>query len=264
MRYAWHMRTAYFREGAGLKARLRNWLLGALRSWDRRTAERVTHFLAISKTVQKRIAECYGRESTVIYPPVDTDFYCPATVRRDDYYLIVSAFAPYKRLDLAVAACNRLGRHLVVIGRGQEGARLRALAGPTIHFLGWQPDEVVRAHFRTCRALLFPGEEDFGIVPLEAQACGAPVIAFARGGASETLIPPGGAREPTSLWFAEQTEECLMEAVMRFEKRRDDFAPAAARRQAQRFNARRFAEELMAYLGNVLAPVRREERPLAA
>jgi glycosyltransferase involved in cell wall biosynthesis len=254
MRYAWHLRSAYFAEGGGLKARLRDLVLGALRDWDRRTAARVTHFLSISRTVQRRVAECYGRDSVVIYPPVDTDFYCPAPVRREDYYLAVSAFAPYKRLDLAVAVCNRLGRPLVVIGSGQDEKRLRARAGPTVHFLGWQPDEVVREHFRRCRALLFPGEEDFGIVPLEAQACGAPVIAFGHGGASETLIPPGGPREPTSLWFAEQTEECLAEAVTRFEARRGDFAPGAARRQAQRFNGRRFAEEIMSYLRGVLGP----------
>jgi glycosyltransferase involved in cell wall biosynthesis len=261
MRYAWHMRQSYFGAGRGLKARLRDLLLAALRAWDRRTASRVTHFLAISKTVQQRIADCYGRDSAVIYPPVDTDFYSPAPRLREDYYLTVSAFAPYKRLDLAVAACNRLKRHLVVIGSGQDGRRLRALAGPSVHFLGWQPDEVVREHFRRCRALLFPGEEDFGIVPLEAQACGAPVIAYGRGGASETLIPPGGGREPTGLWFAEQSVECLTEAVTRFEGRRADFAPAAARRQALRFNRRRFSEEMVAYLRAILggqpAPVRR-------
>ncbi len=252
MRYAWHMRRSYFGAGGGLAARLRDLLLAALRDWDRRSASRVTHFLAISRTVQQRIAECYGRDSAVIYPPVDTDFYHPAPRVREDYYLAVSAFAPYKRLDLAVAACNRLKRQLVVIGSGQDERRLRALAGPTVHFLGWQPDEAVREHFRRCRALLFPGEEDFGIVPLEAQACGAPVIAYGCGGASETLIPLGGGREPTSVWFEEQSVDCLTEAVTRFEARRTDFAPAAARRQALRFNRPRFAEELTAYLRAVL------------
>jgi glycosyltransferase involved in cell wall biosynthesis len=261
MRYAWHMRQSYFGAGRGLKARLRDLLLAALRDWDRRTAERVTHFVAISNTVQQRIAECYGRPSVVIYPPVDTDFYTPAPVVRADYYLVLSAFAPYKRLDLAVAACNQLKRELVVIGSGQDERQLRTLAGPTVHFLGWQPDEVVREHFRRCRALLFPGEEDFGIVPVEAQACGAPVIAYGRGGACETLVPLGTGREPTGLWFAEQSPECLIEAMLRFEGRRAEFAPAAARRQAQRFNRGRFTEEMRAYLQAVLgsepAPVRR-------
>ena len=123
-------------------------MLERLRQWDRRTAAGVTHFLAISQTVRRRIAECYGRDSTVIYPPVDTDFYCPAAepAPREDFYLVVSAFAPYKRLDLAVTACKRLGRPLVVVGTGQDEARLRRLAGPTVHFLGWQSDEAIREH----------------------------------------------------------------------------------------------------------------------
>src|SRR5205823_1529416 len=150
--------------------------------------------------------------STVIYPPVDTSFYCPAPVRREDYYLAVSAFAPYKRLDLAVEACNRLRRPLVLIGTGQDERRLRALAGPGVRVLGWQPNHVVRDHLRRCRALLFPGEEDFGIVPVEAQACGTPVVAYGRGGATETVVPPGGRREPTGLWFEEQSAECLADA----------------------------------------------------
>jgi glycosyltransferase involved in cell wall biosynthesis len=258
MRYAWHMRDAYF---GGLKARAVAALLAGLRDWDRRTAERVSHFIAISDTVRRRIAECYGRDSTVIYPPVDTDFYCPAGVRRQDFYLVVSAFAPYKRLDLAVEACNRLRRPLVVIGTGQDEARLRALAGPTVRFLGWQPDEVIRDHFRRCKALLFPGEEDFGIVPVEAMAAGAPVIALGRGGATETVVPlppwrgeQSAGREPTGLWFAEPTAECLAEALTTFEARAGDLNPAAARRQALRFNARRFAEELFAFLDGVLHP----------
>ncbi len=256
MRYAWHLRDAYFgpQRVPGLKARAVGQLLARLRDWDRRTADRVTHFVAISRTVQGRIAECYGRDSTVIYPPVDTDFYCPAPVRREDYYLVVSAFAPYKRIDLAVTACARLGRPLVVIGSGQEEARLRALAGPGVRFLGWQPDPVIRDHLRRCRALLFPGEEDFGIVPVEANACGAPVIAYGRGGATETVVPPGGRAAPTGLWLEEQTADCLAAALEHFEKQAADFDPSAARRQALRFNRQRFAEELFGYLDAVLYP----------
>src|SRR5262249_21359176 len=148
----------------GLKSLAVERLLAWLRDWDRRTADHVDHFIAISATVQRRIRDCYGRDSTVIYPPVDTDFYTPADEPRDDYYLIVSAFAPYKRLDLALAACARLRKPLVVIGTGQDEKRLRGLAGPDVRFLGWQPDEVIRQHLRRCKALLFPGEEDFGIV----------------------------------------------------------------------------------------------------
>jgi glycosyltransferase involved in cell wall biosynthesis len=256
MRYAWHMREAYFGKAGskGLKGRLLGRFLEMLRHWDRRTAERVTHFLAISRTVQRRIAECYGRTSQVIYPPVDTGFYRPAALAREDYYLVVSAFAPYKRLDLALEACRRLQRRLVVIGSGQDKARLHTLAGPEVQFLGWQPDDVIRDHFRRCRALLFPGEEDFGIVPVEAQACGTPVIAFGRGGATETIIPPGNRREPTGLFFEEQNAECLADGVVRFERCSRDFSPAAARRQAQQFNQDRFAEELIDALAAVFRP----------
>jgi glycosyltransferase involved in cell wall biosynthesis len=255
MRYAWHMRQAYFgSETRSVKAQLLERTLKGLRDWDRRTADRVTHFIAISRTVQQRIAECYGRTSVVIYPPVDTDFYCPAPVPREDYYLVVSAFAPYKRLDLAVQTCNRLRRRLVVIGSGQDGRRLRVLTGPTVQFLGWQPDEVIREHLRRCRALLFPGEEDFGIVPLEAQACGAPVIAFGRGGATETVIPPDSSREPTGLWFAEQTVDCLATALQKLESQAGQLAPMAARRHALTFNQHRFAQEMLDYLSTVLEP----------
>jgi glycosyltransferase involved in cell wall biosynthesis len=252
MRYAWHMRNAYFGgKSAGLKAKTRDQLLAAMRKWDRRTAQRVTHFIAISQTVQERIADCYGRDSVVIYPPVDTDYYRPVAESRGDYYLAISAFAPYKRLDLAIQACNKLGRHLVVIGTGQDERRLRGLAGPTIHFMGWQPNDVLREHLQRCKALLFPGEEDFGIVPVEANACGTPVIAFGKGGATETVMPADGAAEPTGVWFMEQTVESLVEAMERFEARTTDFSPAAARKQALRFNARRFADEIFSYLAVV-------------
>jgi glycosyltransferase involved in cell wall biosynthesis len=250
MRYAWHMQDAYFGAGRvrGLKARLVREVLARMRDWDRQTAAGVTHFVAISKTVRRRIAECYGRESTVIYPPVDTDFYCPAPVPREDYYLALSAFAPYKRLDLAVEACKRLGRHLVVIGSGQDASRLQASAGPTVRFLGWQPDSAIRDHLRRCKALLFPGEEDFGIVPVEAMACGAPVIAYGAGGATETVVATGTRQEPTGMFFGDQSVDCLAETLVAFEQQMSEFNPAAARQRALEFNAPRFARELHAFV----------------
>jgi glycosyltransferase involved in cell wall biosynthesis len=243
MRYAWHMRDAYF-HGRGPRQWLVQWLLARLRAWDRRTAAGVTHFMASSRGVQERIRQCYGRDSTVIYPPVDTDFYCPADVAREDYYLILSAFAPYKRLDLALTACQRLGRRLVVIGSGQDEKKLRSLAGDLTQFLGWQPDEVLRDHLRRCRALLFPGEEDFGIVPVEAHACGTPVIAYGRGGATETVVPPGKGRAPTGYWFEEQTSECLATAIESFEKLAGVFDTRRLRQHALSFGVRRFEEEV--------------------
>jgi glycosyltransferase involved in cell wall biosynthesis len=255
MRYAWHMKDAYFGDRLhGLKARLVDQLLGLLRRWDRATADRVSHFIAISEAVRRRIRECYGRDSVVIHPPVDTDFYTPDATPREDFYLAVSALAPYKRLDLALAACRLMRRRLVVIGSGQDAERLRARAGANVVFLGWQPDEVIRAHLRRCRALLFPGEEDFGIVPVEASACGAPVLAFGAGGALETVLPPGGHGAPTGLFFDEQTPEALAETMLAFERRRSEFDPVAARRQALRFTADRFRRELFAYLDGVLRP----------
>jgi glycosyltransferase involved in cell wall biosynthesis len=209
--------------------------------------------LANSETVRKRIQESYGRDSSVLYPPVDTDFYHPdPAIQREDFYLVLSAFAPYKRVDLAVEACNRLKKRLIVIGSGQDAERLKSLAGPTVSFLGWATDEAIRDHLRRCRALLFPGEEDFGIVPVEANACGTPVLAYARGGATETIVPLGtdGA---TGVWFEEQTLESLIAAVERFEREADRLDPADLRKQAVKFDKAEHTKTLVAYLEKVLA-----------
>ena len=252
MRYAWHMRESYFRLGRlnRLKAAALDRLLARLREWDRRTAEGVSHFLAISRTVRDRIRECYGRSSTIIYPPVDTEFYAPSNTPREDFYLVVSAFAPYKRFDLAVEACSRTGRKLVVIGTGQDEAKLKRLAGPTVRFLGWQPEAVIRDHFRRAKALLFPAEEDFGIVPVEAQSCGCPVIAFGKGGAAETVRPLGGS-EPTGVFFYEQSVEAVIGAMEMFERESDRFDPRAARKNALPFNAARYERELFDFIDGV-------------
>jgi glycosyltransferase involved in cell wall biosynthesis len=166
-------------------------------------------------------------------------------VPREDFYLVVSALAPYKRFDLAIAACEKLGRKLIVIGSGQEAKKLKAVAGANTTFLGWQPDEVIRDHYRRCRAVLFPAEEDFGIVPVEAQACGAAVIAFGKGGAVETIRDG-----VTGLFFAEQTPEAVVEAMERFEK--GAFDPAAARANAEPFGLERYERELFGYVEGVM------------
>jgi glycosyltransferase involved in cell wall biosynthesis len=267
MRYAWHMKDSYFRKTGlfgRLKARVADALLSRIRNWDRWTAARVTHFVAISQTVRTRIRDCYNRDAEVIYPPVDTDFYTPSGEAREDYYLVVSALAPYKRFDLAIAACTQLGRKLVVIGSGQHATRLKAAAGASVSFLGWQPDEVIRTHLRRAKALLFPGEEDFGIVPLEAHACGCPVIGFGRGGLMETVKPLGEVSEPTGVFFAEQTTQAVCEAIERFERHADRFDPRAARRQAVLFRKDRFETELFGYLDRVLRSAPGTERKVAA
>lgn len=265
MRYAWQLRGDYFDEQptAGHSASLaphrratafmRDRLLDRIRRWDRATADRVTHYVAISDTISRRIAECYQRSSVVIYPPVDTDFYTPADVAREDFYLCVSALVPYKKAALAIEACQRLGRPLIVIGSGPEARRLARIAGPTTRLLGWRPDAEIRDYMRRCRALIFPGQEDFGIVPVEAQACGAPVIAFGQGGATETIVPADERRSGTGVLFDSQTPDALAGAISWFERHPAQISAAIARRQACRFNADRYERELVAYLQRVTA-----------
>lgn len=265
MRYAWHLRDEYFQPPEGMLigrlagvplAAARNLVLNQLKQWDRNTSRRVTHFIAISQTIAARIADAYGRQSQIIYPPVDTDFYTPgdAAADRDDYYLCVSALVPYKRIELAVEACQRLRRRLVIIGSGPEEPRLRQLAhgDPNIRLLGWQSDETIRRHLRSCRALLFPGQEDFGIVPLEAQACGTAVIALGRGGANETVIAPQLTEPGTGLLFNEQTPTGLAAAMLELERKEEVFCPRLARANAQRFSTARYERELVEYLERVV------------
>ena len=252
MRYAWHMQDSYFHDRGwrGPKKWLAQRILAHLREWDRRTAAGVTHFIANSQVVRQRIRECYDRDAVVIHPPADTNFYCPADVPREDYYLILSAFAPYKRLDLAIDACRKLRKKLVVIGSGQDEKKLRSLADEHIRFLGWQPDEVLRDHLRRCQALLFPGEEDFGIVPVEATSVRHSRDCFGRGGATET-VNPWPMPNATGVWFEEQTVDCLTAALERFEKERDAFDPQRLRAHALRFRGERFEQELFGFVQSV-------------
>jgi glycosyltransferase involved in cell wall biosynthesis len=249
MRYAWQARDAYLDGWSDrpIRRALAIWLLNQMRTWDRETANRVSHFIAISDTVRQRIARCYGRESRVISPPVDTAFHTPASVPRDDFYLCVSALVPYKRVEHAVTACSISGRTLVVIGEGPERPRLQQVAGPSVKFLGWQSDEVIRDHYRRCRALLFPGEEDFGIVPIEALACGAPVIALGKGGAAETVDDAVGHL------YISPTAEGLLEAIDGWEEAGHPHNPALARRRAEGLALPLFRERLLNYLTEVVA-----------
>jgi glycosyltransferase involved in cell wall biosynthesis len=211
-----------------------------LRRWDVRASAGVTQFLANSENVRRRIADAYGRDARVVYPPVDTDFFTPSCAE-EDYYLVVSALEPYKRIDLGVRAMERLGRRLIVAGRGSQAGALQRIAGRNVEFTGWVDDERLRNLYRGCRALLFPGLEDFGMCPVEAQACGRPVIAYGRGGALESV-----ANGVTGIFFPEQTVESLVNAVQRFEG--VQFDPAAARRNSLRFSTANFEAGIREYL----------------
>jgi glycosyltransferase involved in cell wall biosynthesis len=237
MRYLWAAPSDYFQfDFGGLVKRPALGLFSPwLRRWDVRSSRGVTQFLANSENVRSRIATAYGRNARVVYPPVDTDFFTPDLPGRatGDYYLVVSALEPYKRIDLAIRAMRRLGRCLIVAGRGSQARALQRIAGRDVEFTGWVDDERLRELYRGCRALLFPGLEDFGMCPVEAQACGRPVIAYGRGGALESIQD-----RATGLFFPEQTVESLIEAVDAFEGL--PFDPAAARRNSLRFSPANF------------------------
>jgi len=248
MRYVWDLYGDYFGPRAGLAARVLMPPVAAwLRRWDRRTAADVHQFVAISRFVAARIRRAYGRDADVIYPPVDVSRF-RVDEAPGEFYLVVSALTPYKRVDLAVEACNRLGRRLVIVGTGPEDRRLRALAGPTVELLGWRDDAQTAELYTRCRALLFPPLEDFGITPLEAMAAGRPVIAFGAGGARETVVPPGEGEPPTGLFFEHQTVEGLVDAIRRFEASAHQFEPKALRRRAEAFDRPLFRERVHAYL----------------
>ena len=248
MRYAWTFYEEYFGHSRA-KTLLAKMMLPPLRRWDVQSSKRVDRFVAISRHVQKRIKDFYGRESDVVYPPIAVDRWTPGPVRREGRFdLIVSALVPYKRIDLAVQAYTRLGRPLKIVGIGSETARLRRVAGPNIDFLGWQSDEEILALYRSARLLVFPGEEDFGIVPLEAQACGCPVVAYGRGGILET-VQDGG----TGVFFANQAVEDLLAAVEKCAATRWD--PAVIRANAERFSPQNFVDGLAQSIANCLKPV---------
>ena len=251
MRYAWDGRDAYLASWADrpLRRALAGAILNRLRRLDRATSSRVSHFVAISRTIEDRIARCYDRVSRVIQPPVDVEFYVPPPLDlpREDYYLCVSALVPYKRIDQAIIAATAAGKRLVIIGSGPEKARLEALAGPNIHFLGWQPDEVIRDHYQRARALLFPGEEDFGIVPIEALACGCPVIALDRGGVAETVDDSVGRV------YSEPSADSLRETIDAWEADGRPHDASLARTRAESLSLPVFRRRLLAYLAEVMA-----------
>ncbi len=243
-RYLWDLQEDYRKSsevGGAVGRFVFNRVTPYVREFDRRAAARVTHFIANSSFVRERIRHYYGVDAEIIFPPVALDAFPMAAAPPEDFHLVVSQLVPYKRIDVAVAAFTQLGRRLVVIGEGSERARLEAMAGPTVTFLGAQPGEVLQDHMRRCRAFVFPGVEDFGITPLEAMASGRPVIAYRAGGVRETVLDG-----TTGLFFDEQTPESLIGTLERAD--RMSFDPAACRAQAELFGPERFRAEFAAYL----------------
>ena len=245
MRYIWDMYHESRRSMNPLTRAIFSATAHYLRLWDFSTAARVDHFVANSSFISARIRKCYRRESTVIHPPTDTSAgYICSNI--DDYYLVVSRLVPYKRVDLAIAACNRLQRRLHIVGTGPEYKSLKRIAGPTIEFLGKLDERSLRDNYARCRALLFPGEEDFGLVPVEVQSHGRPVIAYGSGGALETIIaesPGDDIANCTGLFFQSETEESLCQAISRFEEVESQFRPQFIRSSVERFSLCRFKAE---------------------
>lgn len=244
MRWVWCYRSYAEREEFGpVKKAVLPLLLKGLKRWDLRAAKQPDFFIANSQVIADRIKQCYGREAVVIPPPIDVERFRPDEPD-EDFYLLLSRMIPYKRLDLAIEACRKLDRPLVVIGDGVGRRKLERLAGRNTRFLGRQPDAVVNRYAGRCRALIFPGEEDFGMVPLEVNASGRPVIAFRGGGAVETVI-----ENQTGVFFNEQTPDSLAEAIENFESRRWD--RGVLRRHAEKYDRPVFRSRLLEYLEKV-------------
>lgn len=250
MRYAWDLQHQYLKESGlskGLKGWLAKWILHKLRIWDYRTANGVDFFVANSKFIARRIKKVYGRNADVIYPPVAVESFS-FTENKSDYYLTASRMVPYKRIDLIVDAFATMpDKKLVVIGDGPEFNKVKAKATPNVELLGYCEFDVLKKYMQNAQAFVFAAEEDFGIIPVEAQACGTPVIAFGKGGALETVIPLG-IQDPTGVLFAEQSVPSLVDAVNIFEKNKACIIPAHCRKNAERFSKERFDIEFSSYV----------------
>lgn len=245
IRYAWDLQHQYLRESGlntGVKGWLAKWFLHKIRIWDYRTAHGVDHFIANSQYIARRIKKVYGREASVIYPPVDVENF-EVNNEKQDYYFTASRMVPYKRIDLIVEAFSQMpDKKLIVIGDGPEMKKIQSKVKDNITLLGYQPFSVLKEHMQNTKAFVFAAEEDFGIIPVEAQACGTPVIAFGKGGALET-VRPVGIENPTGIFFKQQTVTSLQDAIDEFEKTQSLFTPNACRENAERFSRARFDQE---------------------
>jgi glycosyltransferase involved in cell wall biosynthesis len=273
MRYAWDQWPQYARSMHPFVRAIASPVLSSLRTWDVASASRVNRFVANSSFIAGRIKRYYDRSATVVHPPVRTAYF-DVTRKPEDHYLIVSAMVPYKRIDLAITAFNRLERPLRIVGDGPLLAKLKAQAGPTISFTGWLPDEELKACYQTCRALIQPATEDFGIVSVEAQAAGVPVLALGRAGATDTVIPletslnVAGSQRPTGVFFDEQTPDSVETAIRCFEHNEGLFDPDQIRSYARQFDEAVFVRRMREVINETLASgtlsARRGDAPATA
>ena len=245
IRYAWDLYHQYLRESGldrGLKGMLAKYFLHKIRLWDMSTANRVDHYVANSRYIARRIKKTYGKPSDVIYPPVDVDKF---TLReaKEEFYLTASRMVPYKKIDLIVEAFSQTDKKLLVIGDGPDMAKIKSKAGKNVELLGFADDETMADLMGRAKAFVFAAEEDFGITPVEAQACGTPVICFGRGGARETVLDG-----ESGLYFMEQNAKELLAAVAKFEQNYDKFEPVKIRENSLKFSRARFESEIKSYV----------------
>ncbi len=254
IRYAWKFFDEYFSSQNGLKKNIIKYLLERIKKWDFASNKGVDYFIAISDNIKDRIKEYYDRDADVIYPPVDLPNeqvlgFGSSVLVDDEYYLVVSALEPYKRVDLAIQSFNSSNKKLIIVGRGSQLDYLKSIAGPGIELKEWVSDDELIKYYANCKALIFPGEEDFGIVPVEAQSYGRPVIAYSKGGALETVIPLRDNKDaPTGVFFDEQNTNSLNEAIGIFEKNIDLFEVQKIKQNAVRFARERFKHEIKDYV----------------
>lgn len=258
IRYAWDLQHQYLQEAnlsTGLKSKLARMILHYIRMWDQRTAAGVDEFVANSHFISGRIAKAYRRDSTVIYPPVDTQAFTLQETKQD-YYFTASRMVPYKRMPMIIEAFARMpDKRLIVIGDGPEMQKARAIYAPNVTLMGYQPFSVLLEHMRNAKAFVFAAEEDFGISPVEAQACGTPVIAYGKGGVLETIFGLDH-MDPTGVFYNEQTVESLMAAVSEFESAKSRITAAACRANAELFSGERFEREMKNFVESRLITAR--------
>lgn len=261
IRYAWDLQHQYLREAGltyGMKSKIARMIMHYMRIWDTRTSNGVDYFLANSNFIARRIWKCYRRKADVIYPPVDIEKFTFSR-EKEDFYLTASRMVPYKKMDLIVEAFSQMpDKKLIVIGKGPDFEKIKKLAGPNVTLMGYQPDAVLKDFMRRAKTFVFAAEEDFGITPVEAQACGTPVIAFGKGGSLETVRGYGVKENPTGIFFYEQKIPAVKKAIEQFESISDKISTEGCRKHAERFSISAFRTKFSTYVERAMKEERNE------